>query len=340
MLIRFATTSEKCYNSSMLDNKKMGIVAKIALFAATIIWGSSFFIFKVALNDAPPCYVLMVRFGIGSILLSLVFIKKFKNLTLDCVWKGALTGVFLALAYISQTIGLEHTTPGKNAFLTAVYCVMVPFMMWAVTKNRPDKFNVISAFLGIIGIGLVSIDGDFSFNFMGDGMTLVGGVFFAIHIIAIAVLGKDKDPMLFTIMQLMSCALVMVIGHFAFETTPESISVPSILGISYLTVIGTALAMFFMNFGIQYTTANTSSLIMSLEAVFGVLFSIIFYKEELTVKIGIGFLIIFIAVVISETKLSFLKKKVKIADATIVSEEITQNNDEKQEENEQPKEEM
>ena len=339
MVIRFATTTEKCYNFLMLDQKKMSLVAKLTLFAATIIWGSSFFIFKVALNDAPPCYVLMIRFGIGSILLSLVFIKKFKNLTLDCVWKGAVTGVFLACAYIAQTIGLEHTTPGKNAFLTAIYCVMVPFMMWAVTKNKPDKFNIISAFLGIIGIGLVSIDGDLSFNFMGDGMTLVGGVFFAIHIIAIAVLGKDKDPMLFTIMQLMSCALVMVIGHFAFETTPESISVPSILGISYLTVIGTALAMFFMNFGIQHTTANTSSLIMSLEAVFGVLFSIIFYKEELTVKIGIGFLIIFIAVVISETKLSFLKKRVK-AETPIVNAEITQTNQEQTEENEQHKEEI
>ena len=339
MLIRFATTTEKCYNFDMLDQKKMSLVAKLTLFAATIIWGSSFFIFKVALNDAPPCYVLMIRFGIGSILLSLVFIKKFKNLTLDCVWKGAVTGVFLACAYIAQTIGLEHTTPGKNAFLTAIYCVMVPFMMWAVTKNKPDKFNIISAFLGIIGIGLVSIDGDLSFNFMGDGMTLIGGVFFAIHIIAIAVLGKGKDPMLFTIMQLMSCALVMVIGHFAFETTPESISVPSILGISYLTVIGTALAMFFMNFGIQHTTANTSSLIMSLEAVFGVLFSIIFYKEELTVKIGIGFLIIFIAVVISETKLSFLKKRVK-AETPIVNAEITQTNQEQTEENEQHKEEI
>ena len=339
MVIRFATTTEKCYNFLMLDQKKMSLVAKLTLFAATIIWGSSFFIFKVALNDAPPCYVLMIRFGVGSILLSLFFIKKFKNLTLDCVWKGAVTGVFLACAYIAQTIGLEHTTPGKNAFLTAIYCVMVPFMMWAVTKNKPDKFNIISAFLGIIGIGLVSIDGDLSFNFMGDGMTLVGGVFFAIHIIAIAVLGKDKDPMLFTIMQLMSCALVMVIGHFAFETTPESISVPSILGISYLTVIGTALAMFFMNFGIQHTTANTSSLIMSLEAVFGVLFSIIFYKEELTVKIGIGFLIIFIAVVISETKLSFLKKRVK-AETPIVNAEITQTNQEQTEENEQHKEEI
>ena len=131
----------------------------------------------------------------------------------------------------------------------------------------------------------------------------------------------------------------MVIGHFAFETTPESISVPSILGISYLTVIGTALAMFFMNFGIQHTTANTSSLIMSLEAVFGVLFSIIFYKEELTVKIGIGFLIIFIAVVISETKLSFLKKRVK-EETPIVNAEITQTNQEQTEENEQHKEEI
>ena len=61
----------------------------------------------------------------------------------------------LFLAYYTQTVGITDTTPGKNAFLTAVYCVLVPFLFWAVDKARPDKFNIIAAVLCIAGIGLV-----------------------------------------------------------------------------------------------------------------------------------------------------------------------------------------
>ena len=39
------------------------------------------------------------------------------------------------------------------------------------------------------------------------------------------------------------------------------------------------------------------------------MFSVIFYGEALTPKLIIGFVLIFIAIIVSETKLSFLRKK-------------------------------
>ena len=73
---------------------------------------------------------------------------------------GGLFGVFLFIAYTTQTFGLTGTTPSKNAFLTATYCVLVPFLAWRVFHRRPDQYNLLAAFLCITGVGLVSLSGD------------------------------------------------------------------------------------------------------------------------------------------------------------------------------------
>ena len=88
------------------------------------------------------------------------------------------------LGYIFQTYGLTHTTPGKKRFLTAVYCVIVPFLVWLLYKQKPDKYNITAAFLCLLGIGLVSLKGDFSIG-IGDLLTLVGGVFFALQVVTL-----------------------------------------------------------------------------------------------------------------------------------------------------------
>lgn len=49
-------------------------------------------------------------------------------------------------------------------------------------------------------------------------------------------------------------------------------------------------------------------LLLSLESVFGVFFSILLKKETLTLQIVLGFIIIFLSVFVSETKLSFLHR--------------------------------
>ena len=142
----------------MKTETKRTVAAKLMLFSSAVIWGSSFFILKNTLDELPVYFLLCVRFLFSAILLSIVFFKKWKLFNLKYLWTGAITGAFLGFAYIFQTIGLKHTTPGTNAFLTTVYCVIVPFLSWAVSKKRPDVCNFIAAAICITGIGLVCLD--------------------------------------------------------------------------------------------------------------------------------------------------------------------------------------
>lgn len=292
-------------------DKKLNIISKLMLFAATLIWGSSFFILKNTLDEIPVFFLLCVRFSVSAVLLFIIFIKRFKRFNIKHLWTGAVTGIALGLAYVTQTVGLKYTTPGVNAFLTSTYCILVPFFMWYMKKKAPDKYNFIAAFIVVVGIGLVCLgNGGVSFSFMGEGLTMICGIFFALQMVFIDHWGKDLDIIVFTVVQFFSAFLVCLIFFFAaHEKIPREYSPAACWSLAFLTILCTIVCFLFMNFGIKHTSAMYSALVTSLEAVFAVLFSIAFYGERPTVQIVIGFAVILLGVVINETKLSFIKKK-------------------------------
>jgi drug/metabolite transporter (DMT)-like permease len=288
-------------------NKSSNIGAKAALFGATLIWGSSFLIVKNSMNFMQPHMLLAFRFTVGCLLLGVIFHKKLKLLNKDYFIKGGIIGLCLFLGYSLQTIGITDTTPGKNAFLTTVYCVLVPFLFWLVDKKKPDVFNISAALITILGVGLVSLNGDLSIR-AGDAFTLAGGIAFAFHIVAVTKFGRDKDPILLTILQFGYAAVISWVVALTFEDFPTQWNVETMAGLFYLAVFATAVALLLQNIGQKYTNPAPASIILSLESVFGVLFSVIFYREQITGRLFFGFLLIFAAVIISETKLSFIFK--------------------------------
>lgn len=274
--------------------------AKLALLLATIIWGSSFFIMKNAVDQIPTPYLLSIRFSVAALLLAIIFAKRLKKINKEYIWQSAIIGLCLYLAYFVQTLGLARTTPGKNAFLTAVYCIIVPFLYWVVDRKRPGKSNVIAAFLCVAGIGLVSLSSELTMG-LGDALTLLGGFFYAAHIVVVAKFGKDKDMFVVTMLQFAYCALYA--GITSLILRPEmNLLVSNRLWIefAYLAVVCTAVALLLQNLGQKYTPPSSASLILSLESVFGVIFSVIFYDERLTFQMIAGFGLIFVAIVISE----------------------------------------
>jgi len=285
------------------------IKGPLLLLIAALIWGSSFMVMKNAVDFLTPAVLLLVRFTLASIFLVILFYKKVITYPRHKVMSGLLTGCCLFFAYYVQTRGLAFTTPGKNAFLTAVYCAIVPFLVWLFYRKRPDTYHFIAAFLCVIGIGCVSLNGDLSIN-KGDFLTLVGGFLYAIHILMIQRFSQDVDGGAFTTFQFIGATCIAL----CVTLISEDISIiaqikPTIfLQIFYLAFFATAVTMLCQTIGQKYTNECYASLILSLESVFGVMFSVLFYGEILTAQVLLGFILIFISIVISETKLSFLKR--------------------------------
>lgn len=289
---------------------KTDTIAKLALLLATLIWGSSFIIMKDALDNIGTFFLLAVRFTGACILLAIVFFKKLKKLNKDVVKAGFVMGTALIAAYIFQTFGLAETTPGKNAFLTAGYCILVPFLFWAVAGARPDRYNIIAAVMCVAGIGLVALDDNLAIG-RGDLLTLLCCIFYALHIVVSARYTQTYDVMLLTLLQFFFAAVWSSALCLIFEPLPSAAEIPPYtwFGLAYLCVFATAGALGLQTFGLKYTAPSAGALILSLESVFGVIFSIMVGAEVVTPRLMLGFVVIFIAIVVSETKLEFLFKK-------------------------------
>ena len=277
-------------------SKHQGVWARLALLTAALIWGSSFFIMKNSTEVFPPFTLLALRFTMGCGVLALLFMGKLKRITRRTLVHGGVIGVFLITAYSIQTLGLMHTTPGKNAFLTAVYCVLVPFCHWLFNRKKPDRYNWLAAILCLGGIGLVSLDGELTMG-LGDGLTLISGLFYALHLVAISRFSQGDDPVLLTLVQFAMAAVCAWVVSLVTETFPLHAGAEAWGGLTYLALFATAGALLLQNVGQKYTPAAPAAILLSLESVFGGIFSVLFYHETVTLKLVV------------ETKLSFLKRR-------------------------------
>lgn len=276
---------------------------KLLIVIATVMWGLSFVVTKGAVDAVPPAWLMGMRFTGTALILIAVFWKKLaRNLDMSHLVAGTLLGIASFVGFWLQTVGITETTPGKNAFLTATYCVMVPFIYWAVAHRKPTPYNIIAAVLCIAGVGLVALkDGNLSMQW-GDAITILSAVFFAIHIVLVAVLATRHEIMTITIVQIADSGVLGIGVGLATEPLPQAsaFTFGFFMELGYLIVFASCLAMVFQNVGQAHVAPSQAALLLSLESVFGVIFSVLLYGEEVTLQLLAGFALIFGAIVISE----------------------------------------
>ncbi|MDI6218891.1 DMT family transporter [Clostridioides difficile] len=306
----------------MQKNKKEGALLKkyfgeIGLIFIAIIWGSGFVATQFALDGRlTPLQIITLRFFLAAIIMNLLFFKQIRaNMGKKLLKAGGILGIFLFLAFTVQTIGLMYTTPSKNAFITAANVVIVPFIGFILYRRKLDKIGIISSLVALIGIGILSLEADFSINF-GDFLTLICSFGFAFHIFFTSEFAKDNNPMALTAIQFTVAFLMsVVVQTFAGQLKMEA-ELSGYMGTMYLAVFSTTIGFLFQTICQKRVDGTRTAIILSTEAVFGTIFSIIILKELITAKLVIGSILIFVAIITAETKLSFLKsKKVKLKDS-------------------------
>lgn len=288
--------------------KEKKIIASLGLLVAALIWGFAFVIVKDSLDFIPPVYMLAFRFTIASIGLGFVFFKRLQKINLNNVKSSIVLGILLYVSYLLQTIGCLYTTAGKNAFITTIYVVIVPFLYWLISKQKPDIYCLLSAFMAMLGIGIISLNSDLSIN-IGDVLTLLCGFGYAIHLIYINKYSKYQDPIILTFLQILVAAILswltapIMDGGF-----PANAANPDIMiGMLYLGIGSTMIGFLLQNIGQKYIEPSTAALLLSMESVFGVVFSVLILGEIVTIKMLIGCSLIFTAVIMAETKFEFIR---------------------------------
>lgn len=262
---------------------------------------------KGALDSLAPGWLLAARFLPAAAIVFLVYRRRVAtHLDRSHALASLVIGIPGGLGFLLQNVGLAGTTPGRNAFLTATYCVMAPFVTWAMGSTRPGVSNLFAALLCFAGVGFLSLGGDLGSLSpalsQGDLLTLLGAALFAVNIVAIGVYGRGRDAVTLTALQLLVSGALCLAWALAAEPMPGLADLGSSfwLEICYLVVLSTVIAFVVQNVAQQHVEPSQAALLFSLESVFGTVFSVLIYREQITAALLVGFSLIFVAVIVSE----------------------------------------
>ena len=279
---------------------KQSTTAKLALFLTAVLWGSTFTIGKLAAEVFSPSFIIALRFLVASVALLIAAWPQRGELDRKYWTGGFWMGLTLFISYILQVGGLAlDTSPGKSAFLCTTYSVMVPFLYWFVTKERPKLRHILCVFLCLGGVGILSLSGGWGMS-AGDILTVLSGVPCAFNIVISAMVCRNRNVLLLTTVELWVVTVLAWVFVFFGRDFPASYPLGALGGIVYLGLIATALCLYLQSYGLKYAEPAIAGMLLSLESVFGVVFSVIIYRETVTPRMLVGFGVIFTAILLSQ----------------------------------------
>ncbi len=274
-----------------------------ALILVTVIWGGGFVASDIALESMKPFQIMMVRFLLASVLMGVISRgqqkseEKLKDRA-GAIKAGILMGVTLFMGFAFQIIGLQYTTPSKNAFLTALNVVIVPFIAFVILKKKIGAKGIIGAVMSVFGVALLSLNGNFTVS-LGDGLTLFCAVGFAFQIFFTSEFVKKYPASVLNTVQMFTAFVLSAISLMIFGENDFQVTIQGWLSALYLGVVSTTICYLLQTACQKYIDETKAAIILSMESVFGTIFSILILHEVVTVRMVIGCAVILAAVIIS-----------------------------------------
>ncbi len=287
-----------------------------ALVYAAAMWGATFFLVKDALAQVNPVALVAYRFLIAGGLCAAGLAFQRRNLFAG--WgHGVFLGVVLWVLYLAQTIGLGLTTASNSGFITGLFIVFTPLVVWAWLKRAPAGMQALAVGIALAGLWLLT--GGIAGANAGDVLTLAAAVTYAIHVVyAGSLMERGIDPWV------LNCQQILVVGVLALLTLPlqaltqawsAGTSIAGTLpaqfvvsgtagwgAIIFLALFPTITAYTAQLYGQQVVDSTRTALILTLEPVFAAVFAWTLGGEAFHWQRATGGLVIVFAMVLSEVR--------------------------------------
>lgn len=258
--------------------------ADLMLIAIAAIWGLAFVFQKTAMESIGPFLFLASRALVAAVVLSLLALRESHRLGVQApsgFWKiSALGGVTFFIGGILQQIGLVTATVTNTGFLTGLYVVITPLLMWAVLRKLPRVYvwpAVLLAFIGTWFLGGGTIGG-FS---TGDWLVAISAIFWSAHMLVIAESAKYQRPIGFTAVQFVVAAALSLIGTFSFEANTLDGLIGALPEIAYVGILSSALTFTMLAVAMRHTPTAEATILVSTETVFAAVAAMVLLGETL-----------------------------------------------------------
>lgn len=268
------------------------------LLLTAAIWGGGFAAQRIAAQFLGPLMINGIRFLLAAMIL-LPFTHFQVKITRSTLPGVLLAGVFLTLASNLQQLGLRSTTAGNAGFITSLYVILVPFLLWAFWRDSIAWHTFFAAGIAVVGMFFINTGGMLKFS-TGDLYELAGAIFWALHVIIIGIMVRKMDVLSFSIGQFAFCGIVNLLFGLFIESHPLSAIVSSSWALLYAGILSGGIGYTLQSLGQKFSPSSDAALLLSLEAVFAALFGFIFLQEIASTSQLIGYALILVAIILAQ----------------------------------------
>ncbi|PWH13719.1 MAG: EamA family transporter [Anaerolineae bacterium] len=279
----------------------MRIKADLTLFAVAIIWGTAFIAQDIAGQYRLAYLFNAISFLLGALAL-LPFVPRGQPITRE-QWKWMIiAGLVLFIAAALQQIGIFYTQVANAGFLTSLYTVFTPFLLWIFFREKPHRLDIVAVIAAISGAWLLSTGGQGLKLQQGDGLIFIGALFWAAHFVILGKFAARYEPISFSIGQFLVCGLLNLTTGLLTEPLTALTALPLLGAIAYRGLMSVGIGYTLQVWGQNHTPPTDAALILSMESVFAALAGWLILSQHLTALQITGCAIIFVAVMLTQLK--------------------------------------
>lgn len=264
--------------------------------AAAAIWGGMYVVSDVVLQSIPPFTLLTIRLVISVLVLGLILLAARRSFDLprrDLALSLGIGLIGFGLSLGAQFVGTDRSTAVNGALITSASpAFILIFAAWLLREKLTIR-QIVSVVVASIGV-LIIIDptnADFSSDaFFGNVMLALAAVTWALYSVLVRRMSTRVDTTLLSFVMPIG-GLIVTIPASAIEvgTRPVDDITPGIvLGILYLGVISTALAMWLWNRSFALVPASTASLFFFAQPLVGTVLAALLLGQQVTSAILVG----------------------------------------------------
>ena len=283
----------------------MRLKADITLFLISIIWGSAFVAQRVA-GQVGSVYIFNgLRYTLAGLFV-FPFARRILRNTQHTLPKNQdtwmlIAGFFLFMGSALQQAGMLYTTAGNAGFITSLYVVLIPVLLFLFFGEKPHWLFILAIVLAMTGAFLLSTGGKFTGIHLGDLLELIGALFWAFHVVILGKYAHNFESLSFSVGQLLICGLLNLAVGLVIEPMPI-FDGNMLFAIGYTSLLSLGLCYTLQIWAQKHTPPADAALILGLESVFAVLSGWLLLEERLATVQIIGCALIFSAVILSQFK--------------------------------------
>lgn len=275
--------------------------ADLTLLLVTVFWGTAFAVFRIALEHNVVHYLNGLRFLIGAALLFPLALWQKERLEKEHLPTILLTGFVLFAAAGLQMFGLVTTTAGNAGFITSLYVVVVPLILWMFWGEKPSILMLLAVALAIVGGYLLSTGGSLRLS-MGDLWVGASAFFWAVHVVIVGRFAKRLPPLIYASGQFFVAGVFSLLVGVFLERPSQAAFMAIMPSAIYTGIFSVAVGFTLQVIAQKHTPPGDAALILSLEAVFAAFFGWLLIGEVLLPVQLAGCGLILVAVILAQAK--------------------------------------